>query len=259
MGAEIPAGAVLVARAITNSSLWTMRAADRILAITCICMANWKPKKWFDGETAGVIDRGQFITSYEHLAEAAKLSIQNVRTSLRNLEKVGFLTRKVTRRWTLLTLCKYDHYQDMSKYYNTTSNSEVTDDQQAINIQLTTTKESNKGEEGKEVLCAEAKASTPHHHIPFELLEYELYAKDPHLCANWSKLLGVWNGTYPGVNVLREIKSAHSWQLSDPKRQKTKQARFIDNWLRRAQDNANRGGGASDFAMRRDANGPPKI
>ena len=137
MGAEIPSGAVLVARAITNSSLWTMRAADRILAITCICMANWKPKKWFDGSQSTEIQRGQFVTSYENLAEAAKLSIRNVRTSLKNLEKVGFLTRRVTQRWTLVTICKYDHYQDFSKYYDTKTDNQLTNDRQTTDKSLT--------------------------------------------------------------------------------------------------------------------------
>lgn len=157
MGAEIPDGAVLVARAITNSSLWTMRAADRILAITCICMANWKPKKWFDGETSTMIERGQFITSYEHLAEAARLSVRNVRTSLKNLEKVGFLTRKVTHRWTLVTLCKYDHYQKMSNYYDTETDTPLTQHRHATDKPLTNDRQTtdnkqevNKGEERKE-------------------------------------------------------------------------------------------------------------
>ena len=154
MGAEIPDGAVLVARAITNSSLWTMRAADRILAITCICMANWKPRKWFDGDCSVEIKRGEFVTSREHLAEAAKLSEQTVRTSLKNLEKVGFLTRKSTSRWTLVSLPKYDHYQTMSKYYPT---KDLTNDQPAVNQPLTNDQpapnhkqELYKGDEGKE-------------------------------------------------------------------------------------------------------------
>ncbi len=150
MGAEIPAGAVLVARAITNSSLWTMRSEDRILAITCICMANWRPKSWFDGERSTSLERGQFITSLENLAEAAKLTIRSVRTSLKNLEKVGFLTRKVTQRWTLVSVCKYDHYQKMENYYDTKADTQLTADRHQTDIELPTTKESNKGirEEG---------------------------------------------------------------------------------------------------------------
>lgn len=265
MGAEIPDGAVLIARAIFNSSLWTMRNQDRILAITLIGLANWQDRKWFDGERDVVIRRGELVRSLDDLAEAAQLSVQNVRTSLSRLEKTGFLTRKPTRRYTHLTLCKYDFYQKMSNYSDTVSNRQLTRDQHDPNTTLTGTQhdpnnkqELQEGEEGKE-LCVEAKTSTPHE-VPQELKEFELYARDPQLCGNWPKLVSAWGTAYPGVSIAKEIRSAHSWQLSDPRRQKTKQARFIDNWLRRAQDNANgRGSVASDFAMRRDASGPPKL
>src|SRR6185436_8167007 len=96
MGAEIPDGAVLVARAILNSSLWTMRMEDRIVALTCICLANWRARSWFNGKENVRIERGQFVRSWDHLAEACKLSVQTTRTSVKNLELVGFLTRKLT-------------------------------------------------------------------------------------------------------------------------------------------------------------------
>ncbi len=121
MAAEIPDGAVLIARAIFNSSLWTMRLEDRILAITMIGIANWRDKKWFDGEKEIVIKRGELVRSLEDLAEAANLSVKTVRTSLEHLEKTGFLARHQARRYTHVTLCKYDHYQNLTNYSDTTS------------------------------------------------------------------------------------------------------------------------------------------
>ncbi len=154
MGAEIPDGCVLVARAILNSSIWTMRAEDRLVAIACICLANWRPRSWFNGKEQITIERGQFVRSWEQLAEACRLSTQTVRTSVQHLEKVGFLTRKLTGPAQLFTIPKYDHYQDLTKYSdsiaiesNKVPNSPLTGLQQAINSDLTT---NNKGirEEG---------------------------------------------------------------------------------------------------------------
>lgn len=154
MGAEIQDGAVLIARAIFNSSLWTMRPQDRIVAVTCIALCNWKPAKWFDGKQEVVIQRGQFVRSLKHIAEAAHLSLQTVRTSLQNLQNTGFLTRKSTSRWTLITLPKYDFYQDLSKYSdsaNTKSNTRPTRDQHAINKRPTNGQHApNNKQEGKE-------------------------------------------------------------------------------------------------------------
>lgn len=126
MAAEIPDGAVLVARAIINSSLWTMRPADRVLAITCICQANWRPSKWFDGRSEITIRRGEFVTSVDKLVTAGGVTRQTVRTSLKNLENCGFLTRRSTSRYTVIFIPKYDHYQDFTKYYTKPNGSQPT-------------------------------------------------------------------------------------------------------------------------------------
>lgn len=265
MGAEIQDGAVLVARAILNSSLWTMSSNDRIVAITAICVANWKPRKWFDGEKEIMIDRGQFVRSWQSMADECNLSVKEVRTSIDHLEKVGFVARKRASHYSIFTIPKYQHYQDLTKYSDSMAikvGKEVgrlrAGDGQDAGSKRATNNNVIREEGKKEELCAEATASTPHS-VPFELLEFELYAKDRHLCKEWTKLLGVWGGTYPAVNIIQEIKRAHSWQLSDPKRRKTKQARFLDSWLRRAQDSANGTGQRTEFAARRDASGPPKL
>lgn len=116
MAAEIPDGAFIVARAIFNSSLWTMRDKDRLLAITLIGLANWKDRRWFDGKESITIKRGQLVRSLRDLAESARLSFKSTRTSLARLEKCGFLARERAHAYTLYTVPKYDFYQDLSKY-----------------------------------------------------------------------------------------------------------------------------------------------
>lgn len=136
MSAEIPDGAVLIARAILNSSLWAMRPEDCKVAVTCIALCNWKDHPWFDGNNTIVIKRGQFVRSREELAEACILSIQQTRTSVQHLEKVGFLTRKSTSQYTIYTLPKYDHYQSLAKYSDSANpevNQRLTSDQPAPN------------------------------------------------------------------------------------------------------------------------------
>lgn len=140
MPAEIPDGAVLVARAILNSSLWTMRADDRVVAMTCIALCNRKPRRWWNGEREILIETGQFVRSREGLAKACNLPLQRVRTSVQHLENTGFLTRKSTRAYTVYSLPKYQHYQDLAKYSdsviqeaNPESNPPLTRNQPAAN------------------------------------------------------------------------------------------------------------------------------
>jgi len=150
MGAEIPDGAVLLARVVINSSLWTMRLEDRTVAITCICLANWRDRQWFDGQKKITIKRGQFVRSRERVAEACGMKIQSVRTSLKHLENVGFLTRKATKRYTVYSLPKYDFYQSLGNYSNPKSNQQLTHDQPTPNPRLTTNKNGEELYEGKE-------------------------------------------------------------------------------------------------------------
>ena len=122
MPAEIPDGAVLIARAILRSPIWRMRPEDCKVAITLIALVNHAPGRWFDGFGHVNIEKGQLIRSREKLAEDCKLSIQVLRSCLKRLEAeldqdgIPFLTRKSTSRYTLYTLPKYPFYQDLRNY-----------------------------------------------------------------------------------------------------------------------------------------------
>lgn len=118
MAAEIPNGYVFVARDILKSPLWKRRAEDRVVALTSIVLANYQPAVWHnprfnnDEELA----RGQFIRSFDSLAEQAGLSVKTVRTSVRRLEDLKFLTRKAKSYYSVFTIPKYDRYQDRDRY-----------------------------------------------------------------------------------------------------------------------------------------------
>lgn len=119
-----------------------MRTDDRVVAITCIGLCNKKPKKWWDGEAEIEIGIGQFVRSRDNLAKACNMPLQRVRTSVQHLENTGFLTRITTKNYTLYTLPKYTHYQDITKYSdsvmsqpNPETNPPLTRDQPALNHQ----------------------------------------------------------------------------------------------------------------------------
>jgi len=54
-----------------------------------------------------------------------------------------------------------------------------------------------------------------------------------------------WVKAYPAVDVDGEIAKASVWLLANPKNAKSNYARFLSNWLSKAQDRAPRAGGAS--------------
>lgn len=88
-----------------------------------------------------MILRGQLVTSLEHLAARLSLSIQQVRTALEKLESTGEISKQATNQYTLITICKFDCYQDTERAEQQTDNKQITNEQQTDNKRITTTKE----------------------------------------------------------------------------------------------------------------------
>ena len=114
------------------------------LALHFILKANYQPKKW----QGTVIDRGQLVTSRGQLAEETGLSPMQVRTTLDKLQRSGFLTKCTTSKYTIVTICNYDYYQQKQDGYDDgeqpADNQQITSEQPANNQQITTTKEYKK-------------------------------------------------------------------------------------------------------------------
>lgn len=114
------------------------------LALHFILKANYQPKKW----QGTVIDRGQLVTSRGQLAEETGLSPMQVRTTLDKLQRTGFLTKCTTSKYTIVTICNYDYYQQKQDGCDDgeqpADNQQITSEQPTDNQQITTTKEYKK-------------------------------------------------------------------------------------------------------------------
>lgn len=132
--------------------------------------ANYEPKQW-QGIT---IQRGQFVCSWEQLALATGLTIQNTRTLLSKLESTGEVARKSTNKFTIITICKYESYQSLVDQNDTTTNKQLTNNQQTTNKQLTTTKE---GKEVKKERTNKRESTRAKVFVPPEVIEVIEYFK----------------------------------------------------------------------------------
>lgn len=99
--------------------------------------ANYEDKKW-RGMT---IKRGQFVTSLAMLHSETTISIQTLRTCIAKLLSTGEINKQLTGKFTIITICKYEDYQQVPDSFQHATNRQLTDNQQATNRQLTTTKE----------------------------------------------------------------------------------------------------------------------
>lgn len=114
------------------------------LALHFILKANYRAKKW----KGLIIDRGQLVTSRGQLSEETGLSEMQIRTAIDKLDNCGFITKSGTRKYTIITVCNYDLYQQAQDGFDNgcqpTYNQQITSKQPTDNQQITTTKEYKK-------------------------------------------------------------------------------------------------------------------
>lgn len=114
------------------------------LALHFILKANYRAKKW----KGLIIDRGQLVTSRGQLSEETGLSEMQIRTAIDKLDNCGFITKSGTRKYTIITVCNYDLYQQAQDGFDNgcqpTDNQQITSKQPTDNQQITTTKEYKK-------------------------------------------------------------------------------------------------------------------
>ena len=99
-------GFVKIYRSITKWG-WYQDANTARVFFHCILMANFEDREW-----RGIkIPRGTFVTSLKNLSKELRISVDKVRTALEHLKMTHEITSKGTSRCTIITLNKYNAYQ----------------------------------------------------------------------------------------------------------------------------------------------------
>lgn len=126
---------------------WFNKSEAVHLFLYMLLKANHKDGKW-----QGIdVKRGQFISSLGNISSATGLSIQVIRTNLKRLEKTSEIEVKSTSQFTIVTICKYECYQEENDH----TNKPLTNEQQTTNKRLTTNKneKNNKNENNIDYLA----------------------------------------------------------------------------------------------------------
>lgn len=131
-------GFVTIQRKILDWEWYQDPVVSRLF-IHLILKANFSDKKW----QGVLIKRGQLITSYNHLAQDLDLTVQKIRTAILKLKKSETITINPTNKYSLITIVKYDYWQDVNFSNNNQNQSQVTDWKQSKNKQSTTNKQKN--------------------------------------------------------------------------------------------------------------------
>lgn len=109
---------------------WYTDANTMRVFLHLLLKANHQPGEYL-GEP---IERGQLITGLISLEKELKLTQSKIRTSLAKLERSGEIKRKITNRFSVITICKYDSYQTKSQ----ADNKQITNKSQTNHNQIAT-------------------------------------------------------------------------------------------------------------------------
>lgn len=97
-----------------------------------------------DGQWQGIdIKKGQFVTSFGKISSDTGISLQTIRTLLKKFEKTNEINIQTTNKYSVITICKYETYQQEEKK----KNKQLTNKQQTTNNQLTTNKNNKNNKE----------------------------------------------------------------------------------------------------------------
>jgi len=118
---------------------WFNKSEAVHLFLYMLLKANHKDNKWQGND----VKRGQFISSLGNISSATGITIQQIRTILKKLEKTNEIVVKSTSQFTIVTICKYECYQDE----NEDTNKPITNNQQTTNKQSTTNKNEKNNKE----------------------------------------------------------------------------------------------------------------
>ena len=140
-------GFICLWRKTLEDPIWYNSTAEqKVLFITLLSMANWRERKYDIYGKEIILQPGQFVTSYAELTKLTGkgISVRNVRTGIDRFEKLGFLTREVTKRGSLITIVNWRKYQDKDYEGDIESDIELTSDRQGTDKALTSDRQAHK-------------------------------------------------------------------------------------------------------------------
>lgn len=164
-------GFVLISRELLEHPIF---ASEKLLKIFiwCLCKANYKeksvPLKTGKGQTIVNVKRGQFIFGRNKAEEELFIDGSTIYKSIKKLEELGSIFIKSNNKYSIITICNYDSYQDFKQY-------EVASKEQVSNNQGTT-KEQQRNNQGTQLIQDKAKESKKKKDIEYPtLIETENY------------------------------------------------------------------------------------
>ena len=91
---------------------------DRSIFIFLLCQASYEPTTVVYRQKRIALNRGELLITYGDISSKFGISVQNARTTIKNLKLTGTLTVSLTRGLMRISIEKYIKYQDIDTKKN---------------------------------------------------------------------------------------------------------------------------------------------
>lgn len=207
-------GWILIHRKIIEWE-WYADVNVRLTFLHLLLKVNHTDNKW-----KGIdVKRGQTITSYSKLSEEIGISVQALRTALKKLINTQEINIKSTNRYIVVTIEKYDFYQQPQ----TQVNKQVTINQQSNNNQSTNNQQQTNND--KERIKNEKR-----NFIPPTLEEVKKYCQERMNSVDAGMFIDFYEskGWMVGKNKMRDWKACvRTWEKSNKSNSKSQSTTTI--------------------------------
>lgn len=201
-----------------------LNAIQKLIAIYILLNANHADNVWHDKykKVSVVVKRGQLVLSRKTIVEDwfnndPLVTEQKVRTTLNKLCKLHFLTKTSTKLYTVITVVKYDDYQNTQDEVNQDINQALTKHQPSTNQALTTNNNDNNvnndnNDKKRNIYCQNSNEFRLASYLFKWIKQNNPKAKEPNL-QKWSKTFDLMMRI--DKRSLEEIKQVIQWCQKD--------------------------------------------
>jgi hypothetical protein len=147
-------GFILLSRSLLDSEVFASQKMLKIW-VWCLLKANYKDKfvpiKVGKGETTVEVKRGSFLFGRFKAEEEIDIDGSTIYRILRKLESLGNIEIKASNQYSVVSICNYDSYQNVTNYKKTADELDMNQIRTRYELDMNTTnKEKNNKKDKKE-------------------------------------------------------------------------------------------------------------
>lgn len=179
------------------------------------------------------LQAGDVLIGTKSAATRTGLTRQSVRTCLEYLKSTTRITIRSTKRFSIITILKWDTYQGddtaIDQEDNHQTNQQVTINQPSSN-HIQEVKELEKDQ--NPIAPSRRKPSAPVRGVTWG----KDFTGNEMFLGITEEMISGWTLAYPALNIPQQLCAMHEWYVSNPLKRKKNIYRFITNWLARHQE-----------------------